>query len=36
MLDEIESKTLSKDEDDDQKRKKKYDTEWSKASQKYK
>ena len=33
MLDEIESKTMHKDEEGDSYRKKKYDTEWSKANQ---
>ena len=36
MLDEIESKTIHKDEYGDWSRKKKQDPEWSKASQKHK
>ena len=36
MLNEIESKTVHKDEEGDWQRKKKQDTEWSKASQKHK
>ena len=36
MLDEIESKTVHKDEEDDKQRKKKLDNDSSKASQKHK
>ena len=36
MLDEIESKSVHKDKEGDQYRKKKYDTGWSKASWEYK
>ena len=35
MPDEIESKTVHKDEEGDRERKKKWDTEWSKASRKH-
>ena len=36
MLDEMESQTMDKDKEGDQYRKKKWVTEWSKASQKHK
>ena len=36
MFDEIESKTVHKDEEGERQKKKKQDTEWSKASRKLK